>query len=116
MAKLTNTTKGDFGLPNAGIIIPAGETVKDIDDEALDVDLNNVVVKAWIKDGSLVVGDYEAPEDDEDEGDGYDKLTKAKLVERADELEIDFDEKKVSKNELITLIRDKEAADKAAAQ
>lgn len=118
MAKLTNTTKGDFGLPNAGIIIPAGTTLDDIDDEALDVDLKNKVVKAWVDNGWLVVGDYEAPEDDDedDSGDGYDKLSKAKLIERADELDLEFDEKKATKAELIDLIRAKDAENKAAAE
>lgn len=109
MAKLTNKHKGDLGLPS-GIVLAPGQSIE-VEDESIDNDMTHVVVKGWVDDGKLVVGDYEPPTDEEPDtpADGLDKLTKADLIEEADKLDLEFDEKKVTKQQLIDMIREAKA-------
>lgn len=49
--KVTNTTRGDLGLPN-GVLVPALGSV-DIDEKVLAEMIDQPVVAAWIEEGML---------------------------------------------------------------
>ena len=108
MAKLSNTSKGDLIFPGE-VIIPAQTSNVEVDDEIIDTwgGKKNKVIQGWIDDGKLVIGDYEPLEEDAEteESDGYDKMTKQQLMDEADAKDLDFDEKKVTKADLIALLR-----------
>lgn len=116
MAKLSNTSKGDLIFPG-GVLLVAGASNVEVDDEIVDTwgGDKNKVIKGWIDDGKLVVGDYQPL--DEDEGPtatDYSKSKKDELMDLLDERGIDFDEKG-TKADFIALLEEDDAK-KAASE